>query len=327
MAALPRITLVATGGTIAGLAPAGADTFDYQAGALSADALLQALPEARTLAALSTEMPFSLDSKDLAPTHWLALIVRLRALLAAPTVDGIVVTHGTDTLEETACALDLALPRNKPVILTAAMRPASAPGADGPLNLLQAIRAAGTPELAPCGPLVAVNDRLWRATDIGKRHTHAVDALGAFADGPVGLFRGDALRRVGALAAHPALLADALPARLPRVDILTGHAGAAPSLIDAAIADGAEGLVLALAGHGSVPQAWLPALARATTQMPVVRASRVPAGGVWPQANFDDATHGTIAAGARSAWQARVVLTLGLGAGLRGEALARLFPA
>ncbi|WP_341675932.1 asparaginase [Niveibacterium sp. SC-1] len=325
MAALPRITLVATGGTIAGLAPAGAGAFEYQAGALAAEALLQALPQAGELARLGSETLFSLDSKDLEPTHWLRLIARLRDLLAQPEVDGIVVTHGTDTLEETACALDLCLPRGKPVILTAAMRPASAPGADGPLNLLQAIRAAATPELGACGPLVAAGDRLWRARDIGKRHTHAVDALGAFAEGPLGLFRGTALHLGASPTAAAALFSDALPERLPWVDILPGYAGAAPSLIDAAVADGAEGLVLALAGHGSVPERWLPALARAAARVPVVRASRIPAGGVWPQANFDDAAHGLIAAGSRSAWQARVLLSFGLARGLGKDALAGLF--
>ena len=320
MASLPRLLLVGTGGTIAGRAADATDTSRYQAGALDASALLEALPEAAAIAEIETAALFALDSKDITPEHWLMLAARLRERLADPTLDGIVITHGTDTLEETAFFLDLTLPRVKPVVLTAAMRPATARSADGPMNLLQALATAGRPELAAAGVLVAASDRIWAASAISKRHTHAPDALGAWEDGPLGHALGLDIR-VSRFAATEPSFAGALPDRLPRVDVLTGYAGAPSDAIDQSPA---AALVLALAGHGSVPEAWLPALARARDRgVLIIRASRVPSGGVMRNANFDDDAHGTLAAGPHSAWQARIIAMLALASGLGATPLQK----
>ncbi|WP_374403667.1 asparaginase [Niveibacterium sp.] len=319
---MPNLLLVATGGTIAGSAADSADTSHYRAGALSAESLLAALPEAATLGQITAEQPFALDSKDMTPAHWLALAALLRERLAAPDVDGIVVTHGTDTLEETGFLLHLTLPRTKPIVLTAAMRPATARSADGPMNLLQAFACAGTHEAAAFGPLVVAGDRIWRARDCSKRHTHVPDALGGIDAGPVGVAIGTQIRfDHGGDGAAP-YFAGTLPSELPRVDILSAYAGAPADQIDASVANGAAGVVLALAGHGSVPETWLPAIARAVARgVSVVRASRVASGGVMPQANFDDAAHGTLACGRLTPWQARVALMLALGMGVARNAL------
>ncbi len=319
---MPKLLLVATGGTIAGSAADTTDTSRYRAGALSTDSLLAALPEAASLGQITAEQPFALDSKDMTPIHWLALATLLRERLAAPEIDGIVVTHGTDTLEETGFFLHLTLPRTKPVVLTAAMRPATARSADGPMNLLQALACAGTRDAAAFGPLVVAGDRIWRARDCSKQHTHAPDALGGVDAGPIGVAIGTQVRldHVGEGAATA--FAGVLPNEVPRVDVLSAYAGAPADLIDASVANGAAGIVLALAGHGSVPADWLPAIGKAVTRgIPVVRASRVASGGVMPQANFDDAAHGTQACGRLTPWQARVALMLAISTGMARNAL------
>ena len=313
---MPRLLLVATGGTIAGSATDTTDTSRYRAGVLSAETLLAALPEAATLAHIRAEQPFALDSKDMTPAHWLTLATLLRERLAEPDVEGVVLTHGTDTLEETGFFLHLTLPRGKPVVLTAAMRPATARSADGPMNLLQALACAGIKGAAEFGPLVVAGDRIWRARDCSKRHTHAPDALGGIDAGPIGVAIGTHVRIDQIGDGTPPQFAGALPAGLPRVDVLAAYAGAPADLITASIANGAAGIVLALAGHGSVPDAWLPAIAAAREHgIPLVRASRVASGGVMPQGNFDDAAHGTLACGRLTPWQARMVLMLTIAAG------------
>lgn len=319
---MPKLLLIATGGTIAGSAADTTDTSRYRAGALSAETLLHALPEASTLGHITAEQPFALDSKDMTPTHWLALAALLRERLASPEVDGVVITHGTDTLEESAFFLHLTLPRSKPVVLTAAMRPATARSADGPMNLLQALACAATQSAAGLGPLVVASDRIWRARDCSKRHTHAPDALGGVDAGPVGVAIGTQIRIDQASDGGAPCFASTLPSAQPRVDVLAAYAGAPADLIDASVANGAAGIVLALAGHGSVPDDWRPAITAAVARgIPVVRASRVASGGVMPQANFDDAAHGTLACGRLTPWQARVTLMLALGCGIPAERL------
>lgn len=325
---LPRLHLIATGGTIAGQGADAASTANYAAGALGVETLLAAVPELGTLATFSAEQPFSIDSKDITPNHWLQLAAAARRALARPEPDGIVITHGTDTLEETGLFLDLVLPRTKPVVLTAAMRPATARSADGPMNLLQAAAAAACPALASAGPLVACNDLLWRAADCAKWHTHAPGAVRAADAAPVGQLLGTRLLPGPLPAPRGPAFPGPLPDSLPRVDVLCGYAGVAPGAIDAALDDGAAGLVLALAGHGSLPEAWLGGLGRARAAgIPVVRASRVPHGGVFRNANADDDALGTLSAGTLGPWRARVVLMCALAAGEHGHQLAARFDA
>ncbi len=321
--------MLGTGGTIAGIAANVMDTTHYSAAELDVDHLVAALPEVAGLARFTTEQFLSLDSKDMQPADWLKLAERLRELInGASTPDGIVITHGTDTIEETAFFLSLTLPRRIPIVMTAAMRPASARSADGPMNLLQAISAATNPSLATFGPLVAANDRLWRARDVTKRHTHAPDALGGIETAPIAMATGTTWW----LSPHPPTQAvDApfngrLPAALPEVWILHGHAGAPAALIDFAVEHGVRGLVLALAGHGSVPISWEPAITRALAAgVTVVRASRIRAGAVMANANYDDTARGTIASIALSPLQARIMLALTLADSAPRNALQSLF--
>jgi L-asparaginase len=183
---LPRIVVVGTGGTIAGAAASAAQTTGYQAGALPVSHLLQAVPALGAIARVDGEQLASIDSKDMSVELWVELSRHLDSLLANDTVDGIVVTHGTDTLEETAYFLHLTLKSAKPVVLTAAMRPATALSADGPMNLLNAVTVAAAPASSGRGVLVAFANRIHSARDVTKTSTFSVDAFESPETGPLG---------------------------------------------------------------------------------------------------------------------------------------------
>jgi L-asparaginase len=315
---LPRIAVIATGGTIAGVSTAESDTTGYQAGALPITQLLAGVPQLGTLADVVAEQPFSEDSKDLTPEHWLILARRVQARFDEPTIDAVVITHGTDTLEETAFFLHLVLTSDKPVVMTAAMRPATALSADGPMNLYQALLVAATPAARGRGVLVVVADRIWSARDVAKRHTQAMDALGDTDSGPLGWahpprFSSGPDSRLAGRVPLATLQMDG-EASLPHVEILFIAAGSSPELVTAACALGASGLVLALPGNGSVPQRLAPALEACRRQgVTVVRASRTGAGAVAP---LSDALAGPLlCAGQLSPAKARIALMLALARG------------
>ncbi|WP_157288269.1 asparaginase [Uliginosibacterium gangwonense] len=315
---MPRLALIATGGTIAGT---GAQSH-YTAATLPVDALLDAVPDLRSLAQWHTEQPFALDSRDMHPTHWLQLAERIQTLIDTPDIDGIVITHGTDTLEETAFALHLLLPTGKPVVITAAMRPADSLSADGPLNLLQAARVALAPHSYGRGVLVVVNDHILPARHVVKTHTHAPDALSAGAAGEEGIVFDQAVRyHRPAPIPRPAILTLKPTTNLPRVDILMAYAGLSADHFHALQNLGCRGIVLALAGHGSIPEALRPAISEAIAQgIVIVRASRIGAS-VLPNHNEDDSSLGTLAAEQLSPLQARIALMVGLAAGVAPSGL------
>ncbi|MEC5398000.1 asparaginase [Uliginosibacterium sp. H1] len=288
-----KLALLATGGTIAGVGTAAR----YTAARLGVESLLEAVPQLTGLCAWQAEQVFALDSRDMTPAHWVRLARRCQALLDDTGIDGIVITHGTDTLEETAYALSLLLATDKPVVLTAAMRPATDPQADGPANLLQAAHEAltGLP-----GVRVAVHGSVIPGARLTKLHTQAP---GAFAEDETPL---------------PAIRIP-LPSgeALPRVDLIHVFSGMERGVVDHAIAAGARGLVIAAAGDGSLPAALLPALRSARDAgITVVRGSRVPHDGVRRDRNADDTAEGWIPAGTLAPLKARAALLLSLAAGL-----------
>ena len=301
------IHLLATGGTIAGEADPDARPGRYRAGVRPVEALLAAVPGLDALGPLTARQILALDSKDMTPADWLTLLAATRAALDEPACAGVVILHGTDTLEETAWFLHLTLPAGKPVVLTGAMRPADHPAADGPANLRAALRLAASPEACDKGVLVVMNGQIFGARGVVKARSTGLDAFESpepwQSARPDGRFAGLQV------------------AELPRVDILPGYAGAPADLIDASVAAGARGLVLALAGNGSVPTAWLPALRAARQQgVAIVRGSRA-AGTVEPDVNADDTGEGWLTAGDQPPPKARIALMLGLASGLGGEAL------
>lgn len=322
-----RVVILATGGTIAGVAARADDHVGYQAGALGAESLVAAVPElaqrnveAHTLARL--------DSCDMGHDTWLALLERLRAELARPEVAGAVVTHGTDTLEETAYFLHRTLAAPKPVVFTAAMRPATALSADGPQNLLDAVTLAAWP--GACGVLLAFAGKVYAGCDVRKVHGYRVEAFDAGDAGLVGTLAEGRLRQyrawprpaeLHAAAARLAQVPDAVAgdaadfaadaAAWPAVDIVTSHAGARGEVIDALVRAGARGLVIAGTGNGSVHHALLSAAARAQAAGVVVRrASRCQLGGV-----VGDKHETPRSAGLLTVPQARIELMLDLIAG------------
>ena len=274
--------ILGTGGTIAGTAATSQDSIGYRAAQRSVQALVAAVPALQGLR-LQTEQVVQIDSKDMSHDVWLALARCAGAHLARPEVGGVVVTHGTDTLEETAYFLHRVLAPDKPLVLTAAMRPATALLADGPQNLLDAVTLARLPEAR--GVMAVLNGRVHIGADLRKVHGHALDAFSSGDAGMLGLIEDGQLRSFRAWpveVAHPAaavLLAGL--AAWPVVDIVTSHAGARAAVVDALVASGAQGLVVAGTGNGSVHAELEQALARALARgVWVVRASRCAFGGV-----------------------------------------------
>jgi L-asparaginase len=324
----PRIALLATGGTIAGTAGSATDVRDYTAGQLGPDALLAAVPQLGDLARIDARPLFGIDSKDMTPQHWLVLARRVQALMDDPAIDGIVITHGTDTLEETAYFLHITIATTKPLVMTAAMRPATALSADGPLNLYQAVELACRPAAARAGVLAALGDRILPAATIAKRHPSAVDAFTH--DGALTTLASDTALHALAPARYSRVTLPAELQTLPPVELLTVAAGSSPALASAvaralaraSLVNGGAGLVLALPGNASLPESWLPALDELPNSVPLVLASRC-GGGV--SKHRDNAPGNWLDAGALDALKARVRLIAGLGAGLRGARLRRWF--
>lgn len=277
------MVVLATGGTIAGTAARADDAVGYRAGALSAADLVAAVPPLRGQA-IEAHTLARLDSCDMDFATWRALHGAVAAALARPEVAGVVVTHGTDTLEETAYFLHRTLAAHKPVVLTAAMRPATALSPDGPQNLLDAMTVARSPGMA--GVVVALGGRVWAGAQLRKLHGWRVDAFDGGEAGPLAVLEDGVLRRFRALdAAPPHAAAVALlvtdPAAWPCVEIVTSHAGARGTALDALVAAGAQGLVIAGTGNGTVHHALRDAAARAVQRgVRVVRASRCLTGGV-----------------------------------------------
>lgn len=307
-----RVVILGTGGTIAGVTSSDdGGHVDYEAGALGIDTLIAAIPalKGQPLEALDL---MQVDSCDMAHADWLTLHHALAAQLARPEVAGVVVTHGTDTLEETAYFLHRTLLAAKPVVLTAAMRPATAPSPDGPQNLLDAVTLAQAP--GAHGVLAMFGGRVFAGRDLRKLHGYRVEAFGAGDAGDVGLMEDGTLRRfrdwpqqtLHAAAAGFGDGADA--ASWPVVDIVTSHAGARGAVIDALVAAGAHGIVVAGTGNGSVHDLLHAAAERAeVASVRVRRASRCLLGGVVGQSDDELPAMGVLTPA-----QARIELMLDL---------------
>lgn len=295
MTELKRIKILATGGTIAGTAASASQLTGYAAGSLGVDELLASVPGLDTVAQLSCEQFSNIDSCNLTDALLLRLAKRCWELLAQDEVDGLVITHGTDTMEETAYFLQLTLPSAKPVVLVGAMRPATALSADGPLNLLNAVKTAAAAQSRGQGVLVLMNDNIYDARGVHKGNTTSTAAFGAPNGGALGCVSGGQVRYYyrSRRAGLSPLVELGRVRQLPRVDIIYGHAGEDGALIEAAVAAGARGLIYAGTGMGSIHEAAEAALAAAVRRgVLVVRSSRTGSGVVsvglerWTQAGF-----------------------------------------
>jgi len=310
-----RVLILATGGTIAGSAETQTQA-GYTSGQVGVDALLAAVPQLKDLAEVSGEQVANVGSQDMSDDIWLQLASRVNELARAKDVDGIVITHGTDTIEETAYFLNLVVRTDKPVVLTAAMRPSTALSADGPLNIFNAVSVAADEAAAGRGVLVVVNDDIHGARSITKTNTTDVQTFLSPESGLIGTslygvnryFRGPFRTHTSGSDFSVAGLEE-----LPRVDVLYMNAGFSADLIDAAVANGARGLVIAGVGNGNMTAAAQAAVRRAVQAgVAVVRSSRVPSGVTGRNVEANDDELGTVASGTLNPAKARVLLKLAL---------------
>ncbi|MBL8306397.1 MAG: asparaginase [Rubrivivax sp.] len=301
------IVVLASGGTIAGTAASAAAHTGYRAGALGVAELLAAVPPLAGQA-IEAETVAQMDSCDMDHATWAALAIRVRFHLARAEVAGVVLTHGTDTLEETAFFLQRTVAAVKPVVLTAAMRPATALSPDGPQNLFDAVSVARAPGAR--GVLAVLGGRIIGAGDLRKVHGYRVDAFDAGDAGALGLLADGELQLHRAWPepdGRAAVVLDRPPQSWPRVAVVLSHAGVEATLLDAAVAAGLDGVVIAGTGNGTVHARLLEAARRAELAgLTVWRASRCWLGGVVGDG-------GPVpAAGALTPVQARVALMLEL---------------
>ena len=317
-----RIHILAMGGTIAGSASDSSATTGYQAGAVGIEELMTAVPQIEEIAEVTGEQLAAIDSKDITAAEQLQLVSRVRELLLKGDVDGVVITHGTDTMEESAYLLDLLHFADKPVVFTGAMRPATALSADGPLNLLDAVRVAASDNARDRGVLVVLNNAVHSARLVTKISTSAVEtfqapnggAIGAVNDGAVVFYHSAELHHLpNALSVSEKLTAQK---QLPYVPILYGHSDDDGRLVELAAENGAQGLVYAGMGNGSIPARVEAALSAAVQKgILVIRASSSLSGMVTKaEESYEQA--GFVASGLLNPRKARLLLQVSISCGL-----------
>ncbi|MGY2235622.1 asparaginase [Pseudomonas gingeri] len=310
---LPACLFIATGGTIAmQVDPSTSAPIP----ALSGSDLLKAVPELATMARLEVSNLSNVPSVEMGPLRWRRLHREIEAALAREAIVGVLVSHGTDTLEETAWFLDLTLTSDKPVVLIGAQRNASETDFDGPRNLKSGTRVCIAPESTGKGVMVVLNDQINAAREVSKTHTSDVESFNSGDAGLLGRVDGDRVTFYRASCRRQSLpLGDA---ELPRVDIVPMYAGADGALLGAAVQAGARGLVIQALGAGNVNAAMYAAILEAIAAgIAVVIASRVPRGRVRPIYGFTGGgvtlkDAGVIFANDLSPQKARIMLMLAM---------------
>lgn len=318
---LPGVTIYATGGTIAGASASNTDTTNYKAGSIGVQTLIDAVPELKKVARIDGEQIANVGSSDIDSTVLLKLAKAINAKLADPATQGVVVTHGTDTLAESAFFIDVTVNSPKPVVFVGAMRPATAISADGPMNLLNAVTLAASKDAMNRGTLIALNDRFGSAFYTIKTNSTTVDTFKAEEQGFLGTFTSakpyfwfSPATPVGKVTFDVSNVTS-----LPKVVILYAYQDQDAALIDAAIKDGAKGIVIDGSGNGSINSAVKKRIAELDKQgFPVVRATRTNSGLVTAK------TEG-IGAGVYSASKSRWLLSLALSTGLSYDQIKSMF--
>ena len=314
-AQLPKIIILATGGTIAG-AGASADRAGYTAGKIPIDDLIGTIPSVKKIADITGEQVASVGSQDMTIDIWKKLAIRINEIAKNKEADGIVITHGTDTQEETAYFLDLALTTDIPVVLTGSMRASTAISADGPKNLYDAITIAANPKSKGRGVLVSFNEGIYDARDVMKLSTTKTNAFGSPNTGAVGQaydgrveYYSKSEREVKPK--RPVTIT--ADTKLPRVDIVYMYADAPSDMIDMLIDKKVDGIVIAGVGNGNFNKAYTEAVKRAVAAGIIVcRASRTPSGRVVLHDEINDDELGTIVSDDLTPQKARILLMLGL---------------
>jgi L-asparaginase len=314
-AQLPRVKILATGGTIAGVG-ASAEKASYTSGSLPISDLLNAVPQIHKIAQVTGEQISNVGSQDMSIEIWLKLNKRINEIFANNEADAVVITHGTDTQEETAYFLNLTLRSNNPVVITGSMRAATAISADGPKNLYDAVVVAAAPESKGRGPMVVFSEAIFDARDIVKTSSTHMEAFTAPNAGPIGqvydgkvVFYSHSTRR-----SHSETPFDVTNlTKLPRVEIVYMYADANPSMIYHLIDEKVAGIVIAGVGNGNFNKVYYDAIEKAVKSGIIVcRSTRSTSGRVVLEDEVDDAKLGTIVSDDVNPQKARILLMLGL---------------
>jgi L-asparaginase type II len=326
---LPNVMVLATGGTIAGTGASSTTTVGYTAATVGVQQLINAVPELAKVANVSGEQVFQIASESMTNEHWLTLGKRVNTLLAQPNVDGIVITHGTDTLEETAYFLNLVVKSRKPVVLVGAMRPSTALSADGPINLYNAVILAGSPEAVGKGVLVSLNDQIQAARDVTKTNTSTPDSFRTPELGVMGYMQGNKPYFYRASTRRHTVETEfdiSNIQALPQVDIVYGYANMNDVALNAFIAAGAKGIIHAGVGDGSLAAKVKPSLIAARKKGTlIVRASRVGNGILARNGEANDDELDFVASDTLSPQKARILLMLALTKSSNTKEIQRMF--
>jgi L-asparaginase len=310
----PNVTILATGGTIAGAAASGTQS-GYTSGAVNIDAMVAAVPGIAKLATIKGEQIANVGSQDMSFEILLTVAKRINEL-AKSDVDGFVVTHGTDTLEESAFFLNLTVKTDKPVVMVGSMRPSTAVSADGPLNLYNAVGVAIDPNAKGRGVLIVMNDSIHAAHSLTKTSTTSVETFMSPFRGLAGISSyGKNDFYTSPVWKHTTQTEfDIMSVKaLPRVDIIYAYADMPGDLIESAVARGAKGIVIAGVGNGNMNKVAVDAAAAAVKKgVIVVRSSRVPIGLVGRNVELDDDKLGFVASDELNPQKSRILLTLAL---------------
>jgi L-asparaginase len=311
----PNIVILATGGTIAGAAATGTQS-GYKSGAVTIDAMLAAVPGISELATVKGEQVSNVGSQDMSFQILLTVAKRINELGKSADVDGIVITHGTDTLEDSAFFLNMAVKTDKPVVMVASMRPSTAVSADGPLNLYNAVGVAVDPGAKGRGVLVVMNDAIHAAHSLTKSSTTSVETFVSPLRGLVGVAsygKNDWYTTPPWKHTTQTEFDVAQVTQMPRVDIIYAYMDMPGDLIDAAVANGARGIVIAGVGNGNMTKSAVTAAANAVKKgVMVVRSSRVMSGLVGRNVELNDDELGFIASDELNPQKARILLSLAL---------------
>lgn len=324
----PNIVILATGGTIAGAAASGTQSA-YTSGAVGIDTMVKGVPGIEKLANIKGEQVANVGSQDMSFDIMLKLAKRINELLPNANVDGIVVTHGTDTMEETAYFLNLTVKSDKPVVMVGSMRPSTAVSADGPLNLYNAVAVAADPKAKGQGVLVVMNDHIHAAHSLTKTSTTAIQTFMSPLRGLVGVSaygKNDWYNTPPWKHTMQSEFDVSKVTKLPRVDIVFACADMSSDLIDASVSAGAKGIVIAGVGNGNMNKSSVDAAARAVKKgVVVVRSSRVATGMVDRNVEVNDDENGFIASDELNPQKARILLSLALLNNHQPAALQELF--
>ncbi|AKJ27694.1 glutaminase [Caldimonas brevitalea] len=324
----PQVVIVATGGTIAGAGASATNSATYQAAKVPVDKLIAGIPELAQVAQVRGEQAFQIASESFTNEQLVELARRVSSLAKNPALDGIVITHGTDTLEETSFFLNLVVKTDKPIVLVGSMRPGTSMSADGMLNLYNAVVVAGSPEARGKGTLVVMNDQIHSGRDVTKRVNIQTNAfysqwgpLGMVVEGKTFWFRSPVKRHTTASEFD----IDAVTA-LPAVHIVYGSGSMSPELYQAAAKAGAQAIVHAGTGNGSVPNYAVDMLKALRSQgLHIVRSSRVGDGFVLRNSEQPDDRYDWVVAHDLNPQKAKILAALALTKTRDAKELQRMF--